>query len=565
MKKKLSDRQKAFADYYIETGNATEAARRAGYKGNNLNRVASENLSKLGIKQYIDERMKQIEDKRIADGKEVLQYLTKVMRGEEKDQFGLEATLQDRTKAAELLAKRYKVLEKDNTKLQEEKEKLEIENKKLQNEKIKIEVEKLKPDTSNIEDNPLDLPIRLVAPCYAEVDFDIEDKEHKEYVLYGGRGSTKSSFISEEIVKLIKNNPGMHALCLRKVSNTLKDSVFNQIKWAIDALGLNNEFKCTVSPLEITYLKTGQKIYFRGADDPMKIKSIKPPFGYIGVAWFEELDQFAGPEEVRNIEQSAIRGGDDAYIFKSFNPPKTKMNWANKYVEIPKENQFKKHTTYLDVPRKWLGKAFIDEAEYLKQINPNAYEHEYGGVANGNGGNIFDNVEIRKIKEDELKIFDRIYNGVDWGWYPDPWTFNRMHYNSASRTLYIFDEAHENKKSNRQTYKILINDKGIKPNDKITCDSAEHKSTQDYRDYGLYARDAIKGPGSVDYSMKWFQSLNKIIIDNIRCPETAKEFLSYEYDRDKEGNVISGYPDKDNHHIDACRYALEEIWRRKGQ
>lgn len=107
--KKLSERQKAFCDYYIETGNATEAARRAGYKGNNLNRIASENLSKLDIKQYIDERLKEIEDKRIADGKEVLQYLTRVMRGEEKDQFGLEATLQDRTKAAELLGKRYRL------------------------------------------------------------------------------------------------------------------------------------------------------------------------------------------------------------------------------------------------------------------------------------------------------------------------------------------------------------------------------------------------------------------------------------------------------------------------
>lgn len=106
---KLTPKQKAFCDYYIETGNATEAAKRAGYKGNNLNRIASENLSKLDLKAYIDERMAQIEDKRIAKGEEVLQYLTKVMRGEEKDQFGLDASLQDRTKAAELLGKRYRL------------------------------------------------------------------------------------------------------------------------------------------------------------------------------------------------------------------------------------------------------------------------------------------------------------------------------------------------------------------------------------------------------------------------------------------------------------------------
>ncbi|MEO2565431.1 terminase small subunit [Clostridium tertium] len=109
IEKKLTPKQKAFADYYIETGNATESARRAGYKGKNLNRIASENLSKLDIKQYIDERIAKIEDERIAKGEEVLRYLTRVMRGEEKDQFGLDAALQDRTKAAELLGKRYRL------------------------------------------------------------------------------------------------------------------------------------------------------------------------------------------------------------------------------------------------------------------------------------------------------------------------------------------------------------------------------------------------------------------------------------------------------------------------
>lgn len=109
MVNKLTPKQRAFADYYIETGNATEAARRAGYKGKNINRIASENLSKLDIKQYIDERLAKIEDERIAKGEEVLEYLTKVMRGEEKDQFGLDASLQDRTKAAELLGKRYRL------------------------------------------------------------------------------------------------------------------------------------------------------------------------------------------------------------------------------------------------------------------------------------------------------------------------------------------------------------------------------------------------------------------------------------------------------------------------
>lgn len=287
---KLSEKQKAFCDYYLELGNATEAYKKA-YKCTNsvtARTNANKNLQKPMISQYIEKRLKEIESKRIAKPEEVLQYLTKVMRGEEKDQFGLDATLQDRTKAAELLAKRYKVLEKQtDTKIQEEKEKLELESKRLQNEKLAAEIEKINPKVKNEEELlRIDLPIKLVAPCYAAMDFDIEDMGHKEYVLKGGRGSTKSSVVALELIKLLVNNPRMHCLALRKVSNTLKDSVFNQIKWAIDALELNDRFKCTVSPLEITYIQTGQKIYFRGADDPFKIKSIKPPFGYIGILWF---------------------------------------------------------------------------------------------------------------------------------------------------------------------------------------------------------------------------------------------------------------------------------------
>ncbi|MBS5886684.1 terminase small subunit [Clostridium sp.] len=109
MDKKLTPKQKAFCDYYIELGNATEAAIKAGYNKKTARQIGSMNLTKVDIKQYIEERLKSIEDARIAKGEEVLQYLTKVMRGEEKDQFGLDASLQDRTKAAELLGKRYRL------------------------------------------------------------------------------------------------------------------------------------------------------------------------------------------------------------------------------------------------------------------------------------------------------------------------------------------------------------------------------------------------------------------------------------------------------------------------
>ncbi len=409
------------------------------------------------------------------------------------------------------------------------------------------------------------IPANMIAPSFSEELFDIENREHSEYVLPGGRGSTKSSFIGLNVIDLIKKNPEMHAVVLRQVADALRGSVYQQILWSISALGLEDEFNCTVSPMEITYIPTGQKIYFRGADDPNKIKSIKVPFGYIGILWFEELDQFKGEEEVRKIEQSVIRGGDIAYKFKSFNPPKSANNWANKYIKIPRTDRLVTESTYLNVPKKWLGKPFLDDAEFLKETNPVAYENEYLGVANGTGGNVFDNVEIREIKDEEIAEFERVYRGVDWGWYPDPWAYNAMTYIPSQHTLIIFDEAHRNKISNEKSAKLLQEEHNVTPNDLIICDSAEHKSTADYKAFGLLARDAEKGPGSVDYSMKWLQSLRKIIIDNVRCPETTKEFLNYEYERDKDGNVISGYPDKDNHHIDAVRYGMNRVWKKRGQ
>lgn len=401
----------------------------------------------------------------------------------------------------------------------------------------------------------------LIADSFHPVHRDILKDGHTEYLLSGGRGSTKSSFVSEVVVELIKNNPTMHALVLRQVSNTLKDSVYSQIKWAIDTIGLNDDFDYKLSPLEIIHKPTRQMIYFRGADDPLKIKSIKPEFGHIGILWFEELDQFHGPDSVRSIEQSAVRGGDKAYIFKSFNPPRTRSNWANKYLLERDKRRLDFHSTYETVPPEWLGKSFLDLAEHTKEVDPDAYEQEYKGVAKGEGGAVFTRLELREITDDEIAKFDRIYNGLDFGWFPDPLAFERVHYDSARETIYIFGEIVGNKITNEKAAeKIIV----AGYNDTFTtCDNAEPKSIYDLRDCGINAKEAIKGPGSVEYSMKWIQG-KRIVIDQIRCPRAAAEFSGYEYERDKDGNVISGYPDKDNHCIDAVRYALERVWKGRG-
>ncbi len=408
------------------------------------------------------------------------------------------------------------------------------------------------------------LPFNVLAKSFVDVARLIMMEAYQEFVFPGGRGSTKSSFLSLIIIQLIKNNQDVHALICRKVGDTLRDSVYAQMQWAIQTLGLSDEFDCKLSPLEIVYKPTGQRIYFRGVDRPEKIKGIKCPFGYIGILWMEELDQYAGDAECRSVEQSALRGGASSWLLKSFNPPQTVNNWANKYIQIPKPGMFVCHSTYKDVPPEWLGQKFIDDADFLQQINPKAFEHEYMGVPNGTGGAVFENIRLEEITQEQISEFDQVLNGVDWGYYPDPWAFNQMHYDSARRTLYIYGELTEYKKSNRLTANLLF-EYGLTEDDLITADSAEKKSCADYKEYGLWCKPAIKGPGSVDYSHKWLQGLNAIVIDPKRCPDTMTEFTEYEYERTKDGEIMTGYPDKNNHHIDAVRYATEIIWKRKGQ
>lgn len=417
----------------------------------------------------------------------------------------------------------------------------------------------------DVSDQPFSLPADIIAPSFVDAYRDITQQKHTEYIFSGGRGSTKSSFVSLAIIYLIKNNPAIHGLAVRQVAVTLRNSVYAQMQWAIGELGLLDEFKCITNPMEITYLPTGQTIYFRGADDPGKIKSIKPPFGYIGLVWFEELDQFWGQESIRKIEQSVIRGGDTAFIFKSFNPPPTANNWANKYLLIPKDTQYQHKSTYLTVPPEWLGRTWLEEAEHLKAVNPVAYDNEYMGIANNIGGAVFTNVTLRKITDEEIAQFDNVKDGLDWGFYPDPASYGKMHYDAARRKLYIFAEARYFKKNNQDLYKALTEEHGYDPSDLLIADSAEPKSVLDFRNYGANCRGAEKGGESRKYSYKWLQGLVEIVIDSVRCPYHADEFLSCEYERTKDGEIISEIPDGNDHAIDDTRYATNLIWRRKGE
>lgn len=401
----------------------------------------------------------------------------------------------------------------------------------------------------------------LIGKSYYELAHDVFAHGHTHYDLSGGRGSLKSSTVSLLIPLLIVKNPEYHALVLRKVANTMRDSVYAQYIWAIGELGMARYWIARSSPLELVYRPTGQKIMFRGADDPMKIKSIKVPFGYIAITHFEEKDQFAGRAEIRTILQSTMRGGSVFWNFESYNPPISKDNWANIDSAEDRPDRLCHRSTYLEAPKDWLGEQFFLEAEHLKETNYRAYQHEYLGLAIGTGGNVFENIEQREITDEEIMHFDKIYQGVDYGWFPDPFAFVRLHYDPARETIYFIDEHYVNKETNETTGRWIL-DHGY--NDTYTiCDSAEPKSVTDYRSMGIKAKEAIKGPGSVDYGMKWLQK-RKLIFDKRRTPHAWEEFSGYEYEKDRHDEWISGYPDANNHAIDATRYAMERVFSRYG-
>ncbi len=407
----------------------------------------------------------------------------------------------------------------------------------------------------------------VIAPSFYTLHHDIAAGVHTHYWLKGGRGSTKSSFISLELLLSMMGDAAAdrhtHAIVLRRYSNTLRESVYAQIQWAINALGVSAYWRAGVSPMRFTYIPTGQSILFRGVDDATKIKSVKVDKGYIKYCWFEEANEFENADKLRNVLQSVNRGGAQFLNFYSFNPPKVARNWVNREVieaEIRPDTRVH-HSDYRAVPPAWLGEQFLAEAEHLKAVKPESYRHEYLGEVTGTGGEVFDNVTLRAITDEEIARFDNHRRGIDWGYAADPFAYNASHYDKTRRRLYIFHEIHKVRLSNRAAA-LLVKEEARTA--KITCDSAEPKSIDEVKGYGLRVVGAKKGPDSVEYGIKWLQDLEEIIIDPTRCPETAREFSSYELDRDREGNFKAGFPDHDNHHIDAVRYACEDDMQRRG-
>jgi phage terminase large subunit len=394
----------------------------------------------------------------------------------------------------------------------------------------------------------------VIAPSFYDVHWDIQDGLHTHYWLKGGRGSTKSSFAGVEIILGIMSDSEANAVALRKVKDTLHDSVYEQLCWAIEVLGVTDYWHIPESKLVLTYKPTGQQIRFRGADKPKKIKSIKFKKGYCKYIWYEELDEFNGMEEIRMINQSLMRGGKKFVVFYTYNPPKSQNNWVNAEVQLTRPDRLVHHSNYLTVPPEWLGEQFLIEAEHLKQTKPGNYNHEYMGEVTGTGGEVFQNVKCRPISDEEIASFTNVKRGLDFGYATDPVSYGPVNYDRKYKRLYIYYEVQKAGLSNHELH--LEISKENKDNNPTYADSAEPRTINELRQYGLRIVPVKKGPDSVYYGIKFLQDLEEIIIDDTRCPEAAKEFLSYELEKDAQGNFKAEFPDKNNHSIDRVRYAL---------
>lgn len=385
------------------------------------------------------------------------------------------------------------------------------------------------------------------------------DKNVLEMVEYGGRGGGKSSnvFIFP-ILRIIKEP--VDCLVLRKVATTIRTSVFSQVIWCINHLELSHLFKVNYSRMEIIYLPRGNGFYFKGADDPMKIKSLKTLYP-VAMTIFEEVDQFKSWDEVDHIKQSVLRGEIDHFkLIYLFNPPRNKFHWCNqKWLFGNTDGIYVHCSNYTQNPK--LPKQFVKEALKAKEENEARYRWVYLGEPIGSDVTPFPKLIVEKeLSQELIDSFDNIRQGLDWGYGGDAFSMCRTHYDKRNRTIYVFGEIYGCGLSNANTSSRILKNKW---NDyPITCDSAEPKSIDDYIERGIKAYKTKKGPGSVETGFRWLGDCT-IIVCRKRCPNAARELQMADFKVDKDGNLTSKIEGQD-HFLDSLRYAYETEYNHNG-
>jgi PBSX family phage terminase large subunit len=378
---------------------------------------------------------------------------------------------------------------------------------------------------------------------------------HRHYWLLGGRGSGKSSFVSLAMAGMLAARPNANAIVFRKTENTLRDSVAHQTAWALDQLGMGGQWEYMASRGAFEEKDTGRLILTRGLDKPIRTKGLKPKSGAFEIVWFEELAEFRNMDEIRTASISALRGCDKPVCFATFNPPGAPGHWLNREAARDAPDRLIRRSDYRDMPPEWLGEAFIAEAEALRESDEAAWRRVYLGEP-GEGGTVFPNVSLRPIDKGEIDGVDHIWNGLDFGFGASPDALIRVAYDAKRHIVTLIDEFWGVRTPADALARTVLARCGRDP---ITCDSAEPRMIDTLRARGVNARAARKGPGSVTHGVRWLADRLRIVIDPARCPNAAREFASCEYDRDRFGNFGAEPPRADNHTIDACRYAMEDI------
>ena len=378
----------------------------------------------------------------------------------------------------------------------------------------------------------------------------------KRYVVVKGSRASKKSKTTAlwHIVKLIEY-PLANVLVVRKTERTLRDSCYSDLKWAIQRLGLDNYFSCTVSPLEITYKPTGQKILFRGMDDPLKLTSISVPQGYICFCWIEEAYEINKESDFDMLDES-IRGELPSGLFKrltiTFNPW-SERHWLKKrFFDKEDDSVLALTTNYLC--NEWLDESDKALFERMKANNPRRYQ--VAGLGNWGivDGLIFENWKEEQFNIDDIKTNCESIFGLDFGYTNDPTALFCGLLDKVNKKIYVFDEIYEKGLSNAAIYQ-RVNDKGFSK-ELITADCAEPKSIDELRGLGLRRITAAKkGKDSIMNGIQFIQDYEIII--HPKCVNFLTEISNYTWDKDKFGNAINKPVDDFNHLMDAMRYAIE--------
>lgn len=381
-------------------------------------------------------------------------------------------------------------------------------------------------------------------------------------VVKGSRASKKSTTTAMNLIYRIMELPDTNALVVRKTFRTLKDSCFNQLKWAIHRLKVDRYWKATTSPLELTFLPTGQKILFRGLDDPLKITSVTVDKGYLCFLWIEEAYEIMEEAAFDTLDES-IRGRVPAPLFKqitlSFNPWNERHWIKRRFFDAEDDEDILAITTNYKC-NEWLGDSDKKVFERMRKNNPRRYQ--VAGLGNWGivEGLVFENWREEKFDLEDVREFQSVF-GLDYGYVHDPRAFVVAFVDFKDHKIYIWDEFYEKAMTNEAIAK-KIKSLGYSK-EKIIADSAEQKSNDRLRTLGLTGvKGAKKGKDSIMNGVTYLQEFEIII--HPRCVNFITEISNYQWDKDKFGKSINKPIDDFNHLLDALRYATEEYQFGKG-